>query len=252
MEPSPIPRELNPRAHRQVVKAILAKTQSGEAHLDEVLDSVKVTSEVLDQTLEAMALEEIISLEDDTVRLSTGQRVKLAVKAVELGLDFQTVSNSLGWLEFEELAAHVFEENGFNVLRRYRFQAEGRRWEMDVLASRYPYIVCAECKHYTRGMGNSTARNIVETHLEKTTVFAEHLPGQAKKIGVHRWRDAVVVPITLTLSPTKMKIYRRIPSVSALALTSFLASFEGYMERMAHFRVELPEWKPKPRQTRLR
>ncbi len=243
---------LNPRTHRQVVKAILDKTQSGEASLHEVRESVKVTSEAFDQTLEAMALEGTITLDGDAVRLSTEQRVRLAVKAVELGADFQTVSNSLGWLEFEELAAHVFEENGFAVLRRYRFQADGRRWEMDVLACRYPYIVCAECKHYTRGMGNSTARNIIETHLEKTEVFARNLPGQAKKIGVHRWRDAVVVPITLTLSPTAMKIYRRMPSVSVLALTSFLASFEGYMERMSHFRVELPEWRPKPRQTRLR
>jgi len=243
---------LNPSALKQVAKAILVKTQSGDAKLDEVRESVNVTNAAFDQTVETMARNGTITLDGDAVKLSTEQRVRLAVRAVELGVDFQTVSVSLGWLEFEELAAHVFEENGFTVLRRYRFQAEGRRWEMDVLASRYPYIVCAECKHYTRGMGNSTARNIVETHLEKTEVFSRHLPGQAKKIGVHRWRDAVVIPITLTLSPTKMRIYRRMPSVSVLALTSFLASFEGYLERMAHFRVELPEWKPKPRQTRLR
>jgi len=243
---------LNTKAHKQVVKAILVKTQSGEATLDEVRESVNITSEAFDQTVEAMVKDGAITLDGDAVRLSKEQRVRLAVRAVELGADFQTVSGSLGWLEFEELVAYVFEENVFTVQRRYRFQAEGRRWEMDVLASRYPYILCAECKHYTRGIGNSTARNIVETHLEKTEVFSRHLPGQAKKIGVHRWRDAVVIPITLTLSPTKMRIYRRMPSVSVLALTSFLASFEGYLERIAHFKVELPEWKPKPRQTRLR
>ena len=243
---------MNTKAHKQVVKAILVKTQSGEATLDEVRESVNITSEAFDQTVEAMVEDGAITLDGDAVRLSTEQRVRLAVRAVELGADFQTVSGSLGWLEFEELVAYVFEENGFAVQRRYRFQAEGRRWEMDVLASRYPYILCAECKHYTRGIGNSIARNIVETHLEKTEVFSRHLPGQAKKIGVHRWRDAVVIPITLTLSPTKMRIYRRMPSVSVLALTNFLASFEGYLERMAHFKVELPEWKPKPRQTRLR
>ena len=243
---------MNTKAHKQVVKAILVKTQSGEATLDEVRESVNITSEAFDQTVEAMVKDGAITLDGDAVRLSKEQRVRLAVGAVELGADFQTVSGSLGWLEFEELVAYVFEENGFAVQRRYRFQAEGRRWEMDVLASRYPYILCAECKHYTRGIGNSTARNIVETHLEKTEVFSRHLPGQAKKIGVHRWRDAVVIPITLTLSPTKMRIYRRMPSVSVLALTSFLASFEGYLERIAHFKVELPEWKPKPRQTRLR
>jgi Holliday junction resolvase-like predicted endonuclease len=235
-----------------VVKAFLVKTQSGEATLDEVRGSINITSEAFDQIVETMAGDGTITLDGDAVKLSTEQRVGLAVRAVELGVDFQTVGGGLGWLEFEELVARVFEMNGFTVLRRYRFQAEGRRWEMDVLASRSPYIVCAECKHYTRGMGDGTARSIVETHLEKTEVFSRHLSGQAKKIGVHRWREAVVIPITLTLSPTRMRIYRRVPSVSVLALTSFLASFEGYLERVTHFRVELPEWKPKPRQTRLR
>ena len=243
---------MNPSTFKQIVKEILVKTQSGDAKLDEMWESVYVTREAFNQTIEAMAGDGYITLDGDAVKLSIEQRVRLAVRAVELGVDFQTVSGSLGWLEFEEFVAYVFEENGFTVLRRYRFKAEGRRWEMDVLASRYPYIVCAECKHYTRGMGNSTARNIIETHLEKTEVFSRHIHDQVKKMGVHRWRDAVVIPITLTLSPTKMRIYRRMPSVSVLALTSFLASFEGYMERMAHFRVELPEWKSKPRQTRLR
>ena len=243
---------MNPSAYKQVLKAVLNKTTEGPVASDAIKEAVNVTDEAFNESLRSMVEEGFMTLADGVIEASIEQRISIALKTIELGADFQSVSNGLGWLEFEELVARVFEENGFSVLRRYRFQAEGRRWEMDVLASRYPYIVCAECKHYTRGMGNSTARNIVETHLEKTEVFSRHLPGQAKKIGVHRWRDAVVIPITLTLSPTKMRIYRRMPSVSVLALTSFLASFEGYMERMAHFRVELPEWKPKPRQTRLR
>ena len=243
---------MNPSAYKQVLKAVLNKTTEGPVASDAIKEAVNVTDEAFNESLRSMVEEGFMTLADGVIEASIEQRISIALKTIELGADFQSVSNGLGWLEFEELVARVFEENGFSVLRRYRFQAEGRRWEMDVLASRYPYIVCAECKHYTRGMGNSTARNIVETHLEKTEVFSRHLPGQAKKIGVHRWRDAVVIPITLTLSPTKMRIYRRMPSVSVLALTSFLASFEGYLRRMAHFKVELPEWKPKPRQTRLR
>lgn len=242
---------MNPSAHRQVLKAVLNKTTEGPAAAESVKEAVNVTDEAFDESLRQLAEEGLVRLADGLVEATVEQRIGIAVKAIELGADFQSVSNGLGWLEFEELVARVFEENGFNVLRRFRFQAEGRRWEMDVLASRYPHIVCAECKHYTKGMGNSTARNIIETHLEKAEVFSRHIGEQAKKIGVHRWRDAVITPITLTLSPTKMRIYRRMPSVSVLALPSFLASFEGYMERMAHFNVELPEWRPKPKQTRL-
>jgi len=61
-----------------------------------------------------------------------------------------------------------------------------------------------------------------------------------------------VVPVALTLSPTDMNIYRRVPSVSILALPSFLDEFGGQLERLVHHVVELPASKPRPSQMRLR
>ncbi|MCK4703115.1 hypothetical protein KAT55_07145, partial [Candidatus Bathyarchaeota archaeon] len=76
---------MNLSALKQVVKALLVKTQSGEATLDEVRSSVNITSEAFDQTLEAMVGNGTITLDGDAVKLSTEQRVRLAVRAVELG-----------------------------------------------------------------------------------------------------------------------------------------------------------------------
>jgi len=193
----------------------------------------------------------LVKLDGDAVKVSLGQRLQIAEQLIRLGGDFQTVSRSLGWLEFEEFVAHVFEENGYNVLRRFRFQAEGRRWEIDVLATKFPYIVCAECKHWTKGIGDAAARKIVEIHKEKTEVFARHIDGLVERIGVHRWKNAVITPMTLSLSPTPMSIYRRVPSLNILVLTSYLEEFQGQLERIEHHRVELPPWKPRPEQTRL-
>ena len=100
-------------------------------------------------------------------------------------------------------------------------------------------------------MGNSTARKIIETHIEKTEVMSKHIRELAKKIGVQNWRNAIFVPITLTLSPTKMNIYRRVPSISVFMLPSFLSEFPGYMERMTYYQVNIPEFKRKPKQLRL-
>ncbi|MCW4051448.1 MAG: restriction endonuclease [Candidatus Bathyarchaeota archaeon] len=243
---------MNHSTLRQVVKVVLRETQEGPVTQDALKKALTVTNEAFNQAIEGLEEERLITLSGENVELSLEQRLNLAVKAIELGTDFKLVSDSLGWLEFEELVAHVFEVNGYEVSRRFRFQAEGRRWEIDVLATRYPYIVCAECKHWTKGMGNSTARNIVEIHKEKTEVFSRHVGELAKRIKVHRWRDAVIVPITLTLSPTKMSIYRRMPSLNILVLPSFLEEFQGQLERMIYHRVDLPEYKPKPTQTRLR
>jgi hypothetical protein len=243
---------LNTAARRTLLQFILDETKEGSLDLNNAKEKLKVTDEALGMMLDELREKGFIEIKDDTLVSSVEQRIELAVYAIKLGADFEKVSKSLGWLEFEELVARVFRENGYNTKSRYRFKAEGRRWEIDVLATSYPYIVCAECKHYTSGMGNSTARNIIETHIEKTEVLSKHIGELAKKMGVHKWKDAIMVPITLTLSPTKMNIYRRMPSVSVFMLPSFLSEFPGYLERMIHYPVEIPEYKPKPKQLRLK
>ena len=198
---------MNSETKRILVSYILDRTKEGSLALDETKESLTITEEALDAILRELKTSGLIEYSTDTVSASVEQRIELAVMAIKLGADFEKVSKSLGWLEFEELVARVFRENGYNTKSRYRFKAEGRRWEIDVLATSYPYIVCAECKHYTTGMGNSTARNIIETHIEKTMVMSKHIEDISKKIGVHTWKNAILLPITLTLSPTKMNIY---------------------------------------------
>ena len=243
---------MDPSFLRNVLKAVLNGTQTGQVDVGKLNSLLNVSNEALGEALAQLSEEELVTVRGDSLELTRDNRLGLAVKAIELGADFQTVSQSLGWLEFEELAAYVFEMNGYSVLRRFRFHAEGRRWEMDVLALRRPYVVCAECKHWTKGIGNSTARGIIETHIEKTEVFSRHLPELSKRIKVQGWGTATVVPVALTLSPTDMSIYRRVPSVSILALPNFLDEFGGQLERLVHHVVELPESKYRPTQTRLR
>lgn len=231
---------------------VLAMTSGGPVELEMLRGSLKVTSNAFNILLHRCVEEGLISLTGSTIQLTLEQRLDLSLRAVELGADFETISRELGWLEFEELSAKVFEANGFRVKRRFRFSAQGRRWELDILAVRSPYMICGECKHWGRGMGNSTARGIIETHLEKTSVFSKHLGELRGRIGVESWSKAIIVPMTLTLSATPMEIYRRVPSVSVLALPSFLSEFDGQLERLANFRVELPPMPPEPKQTILK
>ena len=243
---------MTPRTLRQIIQYVLSGTQSGTIAVDKLKEELNVTSEALDDTLSYLQEEGLMTNVDGCLELTRDNRLGLAVKAIEQGADFQTVSRSLGWLEFEELAAHVFAMNGYSVHRRFRFQAEGRRWEIDVLALQSPYIVCAECKHWARIIGNSTARGIIENHLEKTEVFSRHLKELSNKIWVSRWSNATVVPVALTMAPTDMNVYRRVPCVSIQALPSFLDEFGGQLERLQYHKIELPPWRHKPTQTRLR
>ncbi len=242
---------MNNSTTRLLLHLILERTKEGSAVSDEVKEGLTITEEAFNGILGNLKEDGLINWDGDQIEATLEQRIELSVRAIQLGADFEKISENLGWKEFEELVARVFRENGYNTRSRYRFKAEGRRWEIDVLATSYPYIVCAECKHYTTGMGNGTARTIIETHIEKTEVMSEHIGELAKKIGVQTWKDAILVPITLTLKPTKMNIYRRVPSVSVFMLPSFLSEFPGYMERMTYFHVEIPTFAPKPKQLKL-
>jgi len=223
---------------RLLLTRLLALTNGESVDVEALHGSLRITSEAFNALLQQFVDEGLISIQGKSISLELDQRLTVAMKAVEAGADPETVSRSLGWLEFEELSARVFEANGFRVKRRFRFTAEGRRWELDLLAARAPYLVCGECKHWGKGIGNQTARGIIETHLEKTEVFAEHIEGLRERVGVGGWLKAVIVPMALTLSATPMEIYRRVPSVSVLALPSFINEFDGQLERLANFRAE--------------
>jgi hypothetical protein len=230
----------NNALHRAFLTRLLAMTNGELLELEALRSSLRVTSEAFDSLIDQYGDEGLLSLDESTIRLTIDQRLSLSMKAVEQGADIETISRGLGWLEFEELSSKVFEQNGFRVKRRFRFTAEGRRWEIDVLAARAPYVVCAECKHWGRGIGNSTARGIIETHLEKTEVFSRHIEALRKRSGVDAWSRTVIVPMALTLSSTPMEIYRRVPSVSVLSLPRFIDEFDGQLERLTNFKVELP------------
>jgi len=243
---------LNNSTLRLFIILLLRKTENGAASKEEVKNSLKMTAEAFEKILANLVKEELVNIDNDNIEIDLDKRLRLAVQAINLGATFENISSFLTWLEFEELAAYIFEENGYHVDRRFRFQAEGRRWEIDVLATRFPYIMCTECKHWSKTIGNSTARGIIETHLEKVEVLSRVLPGLAKRIGIHRWKNAILVPAALTMSPTPMKFYRRMPAVSILALPRFIDEFQGQLDRITHFKVDLPKWKPKPKQTKLR
>lgn len=113
-------------------------------------------------------------MEDDGfLRATHGQRLRIAVEAVNAGAGVERVSRALGWQEFEDISAYIFEENGFSVRRRFRFKAQGRRMEIDIVACRSPHIVCAECKRWSRGLIGSAARRAVEAHVEKVRSLGE-------------------------------------------------------------------------------
>ena len=50
----------------------------------------------------------------------------------------------------------------------------------------------------------------------------------------------MVVPMVMSLQPTTLRFHDNVPVVSIMELPSFLSEFEGYLEQIANFKIELP------------
>ena len=226
-------------AQRDILIALLENTQKKPVDSSTLREMIRVTDEAYDTYMTHLESSGLIDEESGNITASLNQRLELAIKAVKAGGDLERVSRALGWLEFEEIVARIFEENGYDVKRRFRFQADGRRWEIDILATRRPLIVCAECKHWAKGLGNTTARRIAEIHLEKVETLSRSVRGLKGRMGIEGWGQATMIPMALSLQPARERIYRRIPVVSVYGLPGFLSEFEAQMDWLASFTVDL-------------
>jgi Holliday junction resolvase-like predicted endonuclease len=222
-----------------VLISILKHTNSGPAAEEAVAMDANVPVHVTNNVLNGLREIGLIECENGKIEVSSNQRVKLAIHAINHGTDIERVCKVLEWIEFENFAAAAFETNNFAVKRRFRFKASGRRWEIDVLAYSEPVIVCVDCKRWRRGWGNSAITKVAAAQAQRTEVLANNLQSIQRKIGLNDWKQATLFPAILSLFPGPVKFYKKVPVVPILQLQNFLDEFQGHITELTHFRAKL-------------
>ncbi|MFQ6064759.1 MAG: hypothetical protein ACE5L6_04705 [Candidatus Bathyarchaeia archaeon] len=223
---------------RTVLLSILKLTQEGPISKELVSKNARAPVQVAEEMLEKISSEGLVQLSSKVVDTSMNQRVKIAVRAIKLGADIESVSKALTWDEFENITATTFSANNFTVTRRFRFRDSGRRWEIDVIGCREPIIVCVDCKHWRHGWGKSASARAVEKQIERTKALVTVLP-KHRELGVSSWRKAVLIPVILALSPSPLKFYKNTPIVPILRLQNFLNELPARIGALRHFSVNL-------------
>jgi Holliday junction resolvase-like predicted endonuclease len=222
-----------------VLISILKLTNSGPAAEEAVAMDANVSVHVTNNVLKGLREIGFIECENGMIEVSSNQRVKLAIHAINHGTDIERVCKVLEWIEFENFAAAAFETNNFAVKRRFRFKASGRRWEIDVLAYSEPVIVCVDCKRWRRGWGNSAITKVAAAQAQRTEVLAKNLQSIQRKIELNDWKQATLFPVILSLFPGPVKFYKKVPVVPILQLQNFLNEFQGHITELTHFRAKL-------------
>jgi Holliday junction resolvase-like predicted endonuclease len=222
-----------------IIISILKLTKSGPAAVEAVAMDANVPVQVANNVLMGLRELGLLECENEHIELSSNQRVTLAIHAINQGTDIERVCKVLEWKEFENFAATAFEANNFAVERSFRFKASGRRWEIDLIATSEPIIVCVDCKRWRRGWGNSAITKVAAAQAQRTEALAKAPHPLQRRIGLDGWKQAILFPVILSLFPGPVKFYNKVPVVPILQLQNFLDEFQGHITELKHFRANL-------------
>jgi len=222
-------------AEREVLISTLKLTRNGCGDIKTISRDARVPPQIVCQILERNASSGILHISGSKIRANPEQRLRIAIKAADLGGDVERICEHLGWEEFEDISALAFEMNGFHVKKHFRFSWNERRFEIDLLALKRPFVVCVDCKQWRRGWRGIASRKAVEKQIQRTRSLAEASPGMTKKIGINGWNQVCFIPIILSLFPSAFRFHKNTPVVPIIQLRSFIQAMPAHIDEMNHY-----------------
>jgi Holliday junction resolvase-like predicted endonuclease len=224
---------------RELIISLLKLTREGSVSHELINKEAKIPLQIGEELLQRLQNDGLVYVREGLVEADSVQRLKLAVRAVELGADVERVSSALEWQEFENMAAVALERNGYDVQRNLRFKHAGRKWEVDVVGCKKPVVMSIDCKHWRHGMSPSVLKKIAEEQRERTKALADSLPNPAVKIKFASWGMVMLIPAVLSLTVGRSKLCDGVPVVPVLQLQDFVSQVPIYVNSLEHFQRTL-------------
>jgi len=220
---------------KDLLISVLKLTKNQAVKQESIKSDAKLPSSVVCFLLGKLQTENLLYLKDGLVEVTAESRLKIAVKAVQLGADVERVSDFLQWQEFETMTAVALECNGYVTAKNVRFTHETKRCEIDVVGCKRPLVVCVDCKQWHHGMGQSALKRMVESQTARVAAFAGFLPNKKRDFSCVKWEKATFIPIILSLIPISTKFFNQVPVVPVLQLQDFLNQLPLNLEMVKCF-----------------
>jgi len=180
----------------------------------------------------------IITLTGEEIHVTSEQRMGIAELAISRGADPERVATELRWQEFEGLAAHVLEIEGYVTAKHFIFRNSARKYEIDVLGAKEPMVLCVDCKHWHHGWAPSRIVAAARNQMLRVLCLSEAYAFYGRKLRIASWRSVQLLPIVLTLADVSSRMVDGVPIVSALRLRDFLCQVNPWDERLRF--VDIP------------
>lgn len=214
---------------RNLIIALLKLTRNESVAHELINKQAGIPSEECRKLLQRLQTEGLIYVRRGQVEASSAQRLELAVRALALGADLESVSSLLRWQEFEGMASIALQQNGYAVVKNLRFKHAGRRWEIDLAGCKKPLVICIDCKHWHHSIHLSAVKRIVEEQVERTEALAESLPSPSIRLECAKWDRMRFIPVVLSLMQGTLKFHKNVPIVSVFQLQDFLNQLPAHL-----------------------
>jgi Holliday junction resolvase-like predicted endonuclease len=194
---------------------------------------------LVDESLAKLREAGAVAVSGEEIQVSLEQRLKIAELAVASGADPERVARELRWQEFEAFADRILTLDGFTTLHHLVFKDSGRRFEIDVLASKEPMVLCVDCKHWHHGWAPSRIAAAARNQLMRVIHLSQMLGVSGRRLFDAGWQSARLLPIVLTLGDVSPKLVDGVPIVSALRFRSFLSETNPWLDGLRFVSVQM-------------
>jgi len=166
---------------------------------------------------------------------SENEKGKIIYTLLKQGKNASLILEKLDWKGFEHIISTIFDENNYSVLTNFRFKDEFTKYEIDLLAFKYPYLFAIDCKRHSTG-SSSFLKNSAEKQKERVEILFEQFPiiseDLISNLSLPIKRKIFLFPLIISWREYSLQFYSDLPIVSYNRLSGFLQEIDEYRDTM--------------------
>ncbi len=166
---------------------------------------------------------------------SENEKGRIIYTLLKQGKNASLILEKLDWKGFEHIMSTIFDENNYSVLTNFRFKDEFTKYEIDLLAFKFPYLFAIDCKHHNTG-SSSFLKNSAEKQKERVEILFEQFPiiseDLMSNLTLPIKRKIFLFPMIISWREYNLQFYSEIPIVSYNHLSGFLQEIDEYRDAM--------------------
>ncbi len=169
------------------------------------------------EILNVLVANEIGSFDGEVVNFNQGDKLRVALFALERGAPIEEVSTYLNWRDFEGIVGEILQSKDFSIVKNLVLTKP--RMEIDVIGINHGIALLIDCKHWKK-LGESSLRNIVEKQVERVKHYVAKTP------------NSVAIPAIVTLYQEKVSFINKVPIIPISQFSSFVDEFYGNLDEL--------------------